>query len=294
MIYTIEDLRNLVDNQSDNSKWGKDAHKISSIINTISSASCSSCAMRKHVKTLKSILSAYGDDVSYVPNSYHIKSRDTDSHRIPCVDCVAKHIGQAYILQSEFYQGYTEYLGLIESHLEEALAECPRDAIELRKLIKTLITEITVDRKPNVPMVIYEEQPAEAPKPVNVNDADNNGHYDIPIITKDDVADLPIGPIMRAARVLDLYRVSINDMMNYTGAGRYNGRHYGAPLAQAAEFMAFYCPKLSVALRNIRLSVQQSYKDNDFDAISNKLALCDSILEILKEIISDRNTGKTS
>ena len=44
--------------------------------------------------------------------------------REPCLDCVIKHLGQAFVTNIEFHLGYPEHILLTIGHLAEASEEC--------------------------------------------------------------------------------------------------------------------------------------------------------------------------
>ena len=52
--------------------------------------------------------------------------------RKPCIDCVEKHVAQAYILAQEAAMGYPEHRILMCGHLAEAIDEAPNDIPELK------------------------------------------------------------------------------------------------------------------------------------------------------------------
>lgn len=155
MNYTIDSLRALLDKPIDADKWGADTHKVSTLLRLIFSAGCSSCMFRRKVSELRVIFERHGDTIggsSYYVNKPYDKGSSSD--RVPCPDCVAKHLSQAYVLQCEFYQGYSEYTALIESHLNEAIEECPKDNVALVSLLNTCLKSVVVDGAPNIPIVL--------------------------------------------------------------------------------------------------------------------------------------------
>lgn len=155
MHYTIDSLRELLDSPISKDKWGEDTNLVSAILRLIFSAGCSSCMFKRKVSELRKIFEKHGDTIG--GSDYHVEV--TESHnakpsRIPCPDCVAKHLSQAYVLQCEFYQGYEDYIALIEAHLNEAMEECPKDNPNMLKLLNNCLRSVTVDRAPNIPIVL--------------------------------------------------------------------------------------------------------------------------------------------
>lgn len=57
-------------------------------------------------------------------------------NRKPCIDCVEKHVAQAYILAQESEMGYPEHRVLMCGHLAEAIDEAPNDIPELKHTLQ--------------------------------------------------------------------------------------------------------------------------------------------------------------
>jgi len=91
--------------------------------------------------SLKSII----DDVVYPDTTGEVASTVTaildrpyvftQPDRKPCMDCVEKHVSQAYILACESQMGYPEHRILMCGHLAEAIDETPKEFPELRASI---------------------------------------------------------------------------------------------------------------------------------------------------------------
>ena len=290
MVYTVNDLKDLLKEPIQQDKWGPDTHKAISIIKNITDASCSSCAMRRYLGILKNILNKYGDDIPYTPNSYYVQRRD-NSPRIPCVDCVAKHLSQAYVLQGEFYQGYTEYLALIEAHLNEALEECPPGNAELRKSIKDMIASVSVDRKPDISPVLYEEHPEDAPKPHNIND-DMTGIQDTQDITEESFYSVPTPVLNYVHRMLDLNLRNVENPEGIVYRGSLPMVRFMGALAQAAEHISMYSPGAAVKLRELRLDLHRHTAHHEMEYVNNIIQECFSIKTMIKDAISRKNAQK--
>ena len=59
--------------------------------------------------------------------------------RKPCIDCVEKHVAQAYILAQESEMGYPEHRILMCGHLAEAIDETPKDLPELKHTLQSCL-----------------------------------------------------------------------------------------------------------------------------------------------------------
>lgn len=76
--------------------------------------------------------------------------------RKPCIDCVEKHVSQAYITGKEALQGYPEYISLVAGHLCEALEETPRELVHLRRTLEFCLARTNYTGTPFVPLsLIY-------------------------------------------------------------------------------------------------------------------------------------------
>ena len=72
--------------------------------------------------------------------------------RKPCIDCVEKHVAQAYILAQESEMGYPEHRILVCGHLAEAIEEAPNDIMELKYTLQTCLAETMRTGKAFLPL----------------------------------------------------------------------------------------------------------------------------------------------
>ena len=285
MIYTAEDLKNMLKTPIEDTKWGQDTHKMVSLIKKINDSSCTSCSLRKNVANIKKILNKYGDDIVYSPSSYRVINRQNT--RIPCNDCVAKHLSQAYVLQSEFFQGYTDYLALIEAHLNEAYEECPPDSVELRVMIRDAIKKTVIDRIPDVPLVVFDNSTNNSDtRPVNVNDLSDT--VDVRTTQPSEIdswlKNVRSRTLMDAYRIFTSYNVDrfISAMNNRDY--RYMQAYLGH-IAQISEFVAKESPELSKLLRSRRLDVQSCISSETLDDVNIIWVSNDDVVEAIKKIL---------
>ena len=85
-------------------------------------------------------------DVKYPATTAKVESKVTtlldklydlpQQDRKPCIDCVEKHVAQAYILAQESQMGYPEHRILMCGHLAEAIDEAPNDIPELKHTLQ--------------------------------------------------------------------------------------------------------------------------------------------------------------
>ena len=72
--------------------------------------------------------------------------------RTPCLDCVTKHIGMAYIKGCEAQKGYPQHLVLAIANLQEAYQECPSDMQFLKQNLMFCIGKSIRQKKAFVPL----------------------------------------------------------------------------------------------------------------------------------------------
>ena len=74
--------------------------------------------------------------------------------RVPCFDCVQKHIGMAYVKGTEVQTGYPQHLVLCLANLQQAYQQCPVECEQLRQTILFCIGKTKQQNKPFVPINI--------------------------------------------------------------------------------------------------------------------------------------------
>ena len=72
--------------------------------------------------------------------------------RKSCMDCVEKHISQAYILSKECLMGYPEHITYVVGHLGEAIDEIPQELTALKETLEFCLAKTNYDRKAFVPL----------------------------------------------------------------------------------------------------------------------------------------------
>lgn len=78
--------------------------------------------------------------------------------RTYCLDCVIKHLGQAFVLNLEFESGYKNHFLLIIGHLAEASEECMGISPEISEEIRQYRLSLLEDHKVQIPYFeLYEK-----------------------------------------------------------------------------------------------------------------------------------------
>lgn len=246
MVYSYEDLVSIIKAPVDANRWGKDTKKIIGMIRSIASANCSTCMLRRRIYEINTLMAPFGDSVS--PITSGITTVAINGSRLACPDCVMKHLSQAYVLQGEFYQGYTEYIPLIESHLSEALEECPKSNTQLVSVIDSAIKSVVIDNSPKIPIILCAELiPAGFGDKNIAKKPENTSIHEICMLT----SGIPIDILERCIRLLkNMPKLS-------TDASILEKSEICGRLACLSEILSPYSRKLAEILRDIRLWTNQ-------------------------------------
>jgi hypothetical protein len=180
----------------------------------------------------------------------------TYEQRKACVDCVEKHVSQAYILAQETFMGYPEHLSLVCAHLCEAIEESPAQANELKETlqyclaytkykgaafvpVRAILGYVDLMRVLNSKEDTPDEQRVEAPFSMEL---------DVTEGMKKSIAVLPKGTVDLLKAECKLAMDAINSDDKKASITLYKGA-----LACMAERVAYTCPEFANMLRNRRL-----------------------------------------
>lgn len=72
--------------------------------------------------------------------------------RRPCMDCVEKHVAQAWVLSNEARQGYPEHAAMVVGHLGEAVDELPKSLLALERTLVFCLARTNCFKVPFVPI----------------------------------------------------------------------------------------------------------------------------------------------
>jgi hypothetical protein len=119
--------------------------------------------LAKHYKlAIDYVVDGIIDSVSYPATTEDVKPivttlldhlYDLPKHdRQPCINCVEKHVAQAYILAQESEMGYPEHRILMCGHLAEAIDEAPNDIPELKYTLQMCMSTTMQDGKAFLPL----------------------------------------------------------------------------------------------------------------------------------------------
>ena len=134
--------------------------------------SCPICRYKRHKTEIYSVGKKYGIDEKQTvpigsqdavyPGTPDIESTVSillkDFYKLPmperqaCLDCVEKHIAQAYILANEVLMGYPEHMTLMCGHLCEAIEESPAGAEIIRDTLRFCLAKSLANKTPFLPI----------------------------------------------------------------------------------------------------------------------------------------------
>lgn len=192
--------------------------------------------------------------VSYLLDSMY---RMTFEQRKACIDCVTKHVSQAYVLAQETYMGYPEHISLVYAHLCEAIEEAPPAAVDLIESLKLCLAYSNYKSKAFVPIHALLAHISLMQYENNTNEADNT-RVEAPAGMAMDISDINIAEIdMLPKSIINRLKAEctmVIDAINncYTNKASMAALYKGA-LACMAERIASTCPEFANMLRNRRL-----------------------------------------
>lgn len=177
--------------------------------------------------------------------------------RRACIDCVEKHVSQAYVLSAEVACGYPEHMALVIAHLGEALDEMPPDANALKDTLMFCMAKTKKDKKPFVPRMLLSLINMVRAELGRSEDEDQDSVVDENASTMsieiDDEVKVQLS--LLPDPLLKKIRRYLMDAMETAGNG--NGEpdrlHWEGCLACASECLAYTAPAVACMLRNRRL-----------------------------------------
>lgn len=136
---------------------------------------CSSCTYRRYKDKVFDFVKRYNieipEEISSQPKSMPGEYPETTEKIAPlvfalvdhmysvplaerkaCMDCVEKHLSQAYVLSCECVQGYPEHISYVIGHLGEALDEMPKELHMLKQTVEFCLARTNYTGKPFVPL----------------------------------------------------------------------------------------------------------------------------------------------
>jgi len=268
---------------------------------------CSACQYRHYKDDISKLVKKYNirlpDDnvvtdvkpVQYPPVSTRVTSKVSEllehmykmpkKERRACVDCVEKHIAQAWVLSREFLNGYPEYITYVIGHLGEALDEMPKGFPEIFHTVEFCLAKTNHDRVPFVPVELI------TPLITMVRNAQGQSHEDQQDIDDtasafeieftqemhDEMSKLPSDVFGRFGRMCYEADKFIHGVENLTESARLG---WEGAMGSAADLIVDFAPKTASMLRNRRLMfvsnpLYAAEAGYTMMAIADSLAQCD-------------------
>ena len=217
--------------------------------------------------------------------------------RNSCLDCVEKHICQAYIKGTETLQGYPEHLKLALANLQEAFQECPKDCEELRDLIMFSIGKTMKDQKVFIPLrnflyvIQLSRAQTQAPEALDQNEPDES--FDI-VFSEEMLSQLELLTPMDKAKIL----VQLEKLLRveYSEPSQEQKAAYQGLMTNIAQDLVNFCPDISNVLRNRRLMFKfapELVQNTEYDCKDLKEALIHPV-KVQEKVSSDSGTTESA
>lgn len=181
--------------------------------------------------------------------------------RKACIDCVEKHLAQAYILSNEIAMGYDEHFILFCGHLAEALEEMPPGTNALKDTLRFCLAKSCANRYPYLPFgailnqLLVAKELAEG-DPTTTTEAPSTLELTFTDQMKSELSSIDKALRQRIAEYLEASDQAIE---SYANKPEFEFRlAFEGALAVAADRVAHLAPLFSNMLRNRRLMFRSS------------------------------------
>lgn len=179
--------------------------------------------------------------------------------RKSCIECVEKHVAQAYILCGESYMGYPEYLSIGCGHLSEAIEETPNEADALKKTLIYCLGKSIADSRLFIPLSLILPHIHLIKDTVADSESDDTSVEAPPTTLAIDITPKLLSCLSNvsaghASRINTLVSSLINAIDKYSETQNYEYIiEFEGALALLAELVVPFSVDLANTLRNIRL-----------------------------------------
>jgi len=251
---------------------------------------CSSCAYRRYKDEAAKLIKKYGiklpSDVLYKRTEEEWRLKEypetsepispvafiLDDHkysvyteeRRSCIDCVEKHLAQAYVLGRECSLGYPEHIIFVVGHLGEALDELPKEEQALKQALEFCMAKTNYTRQPFIPIGLltpliadYRRRHALQESTADVKDAVDNRLDDMSLdLSPDMLEELRVTVLgmdeQKLSRVIRDCRY-IDHVADKAEAGNQEQIGWLGGMASMADELSVLAPNTANMLRNRRL-----------------------------------------
>lgn len=240
---------------------------------------CSTCTYKKYKSEVRALARKYGktdkleirkqDYPPYpetsgeiLPNASNILTFMYKAHvpaRTSCMDCVEKHVAQAWVTGNEAVMGYPEHIAVAIAHLSEALEETPIGYEPLYRTLEYCLARTELDGRVFVPLHLIlpliqaaRDAYSKGSTPTVVQDTKAEAlSLDITDQMMTSLSELDDGTKDRLCRLL----ASADDFtLKYKiDPSEHNRVVWEGSMACAADLVAGAYPEISNVLRNLRL-----------------------------------------
>lgn len=191
--------------------------------------------------------------ISKVSDLFPTFFQKVEYDRKPCLDCVEKHIGMAYIKGNEAKQGYPEHLVLAVANLQEAYEECPKDCSYIREMLLFCIGKTKLENKAFIPLdnLLYlikiSRESTKMPEANEPNAADDTYALELDDEMKQELAAIPV---LKKLDIMNELKAMIQ--LIYSDKDHMSVKYQGY-MGSLADMILPFSTKVSNLLRNRRL-----------------------------------------
>lgn len=245
-----------------------------------------------HLSQSKPVLFKYPQTIQPINQKlssiYPIKFQKLQYSRKPCFDCVAKHIGTAYIKAIQVMQGYSQHAVLGLADLQQAYQQCPDQCVNLKRLLLTCISQSIKNNQLFVPFQLLSRQLDLARQSVQLDDIAHEANsidqdlklqlstYDVQVIKSMD--DIQLSKI----------EVLVKDLLNMLCA-KPDKLLWSGYLSRLSQLFMPYSRSISAMLRNRRLFFKQLPQ-----AALNSQYDCSDILAVINQCRPEKVDHQTT
>lgn len=267
-------------------------------------SNCSTCKYKHYKQTVQRIIQDYADLkqtylqpqedldelIRYPKTRSAIQSKIRDvlpkffvskvpTNRKPCLDCVQKHIGCAYIKGCEVQQGYPQHFVLAMANLQQAYQEAPKDAEALRETLLFCIAKSKAQKTIFIPLglllqLVQMQRYTQAPQSISLRRNTPDQHFQLQLTAENSavLSDIPL--VSKLPIISDLNKLIA---LQYSAEASKKSAQWQGYMSSIADMLLPFSKQVANTLRNRRLlfkAAPQLVQNTQYD--------CKDVLQALK------------
>lgn len=202
------------------------------------------------------------------------------SNRKPCLDCVQKHIGCAYIKGCEVQQGYPQHFVLAMANLQQAYQQAPRNAEALRDTLLFCIAKSKAQKTIFIPIglllqLVQMQRYTQAPQSISLKSNAPDQHFQLELTEQhfNTLENIPL--INKLPIISDLNKLIA---LQYSEEAANRSAQWQGYMSSIADMLLPFSKHVANTIRNRRLlfkAAPQLVQNTQYD--------CKDILQALKK-----------